>query len=287
MNEKKTFKNLLNPLFNSEFGRDLLVRLKNINVDTVCPDPKYIFRPYSGEFVTPDTVKVVIFFEEVIADRNIADGFGASSLDPKIRHRDQGKLLNMLYNSLYPYMNAEQFKNLNSSTSVIPWVKKGILPINMRMTTQNGIPGAHRGNFDWVEVSGHMVRELSRYRDNPERPLLFIFIGEAKKLMSYIQLAHHNYLTIDELTGIYNSAVFNEKNFFKLISQFFINFYPQECDYRELSIQEAIDKDKVLKLYQNNVVKQLLPYDDTMPGVIASQFDPKMKINLGPDLILR
>lgn len=285
-NNVMTFTHWMKELYQTPFFQDIIQKSKEASATKdFVPQPKYLFRAYDDSVITPDQVRVMIIMDETIPDPVIADGFALSSRNPNQRHPGLNQLLNILYHSMYKHVDINIFRSWFPITNIIPWIKKGILPVNVHLSTRSGIPQGHRYKIDWLEFTKFMVRKLSDYRNDPKQPIQFILIGEeANKLAGHIKGAHHLLLQYPKLTsGPIENIPPLEFSLFHQISRFYTQFYPDQCEKHEFYFRDTIDESKFNQMLADESVRNLLPSSKEISQLQNLNFNPKFIMLYGPN----
>lgn len=280
-----TFKKILQQFFATDKGKQVLAAAQKLSGEkNFVPQVNYLFRPYQTPEITPDNVRVMIFIDDVIPDVKLADGFALSSLDNHNKHPMLKKLLNIMYHSQYSYLNPKEFADWFPGAGIIPWVKKGILPVNIHLSTTNGILRAHKDKIDWLSMAQFVIERVSEHRDNPDKPIFFILIGEeANKLLGHIRRNHHNTYSAPGLSDDYKTAPEQEKALINLLSQHFVNFYPDNCIQRSFYYAPAVNSQIFDKLYAEFSVKEKIPFNPVNDLWEKFGLNPAVNINFGPN----
>lgn len=129
----------------ARIGRDYLI----------WPEPADRFRALDFENI--DNIKVILVGTRPISPAYCADGLSWSSLDQI--DRKMGRLYRKIYEDLgVIYDQGDNTKDR--------WVKQGILPLNMELTTHGG-----ESRTLWTDFTSAVLR----YFFNLDRPIVFLF----------------------------------------------------------------------------------------------------------------
>lgn len=162
-------------------------------------------------------LKAVIVGPEAYNTQSTEMGFAFSCMGQHTP-RELAEIQNEIRRSIFSGFPFNGKEVLFKTSNLTQWVHEGILPINMILTAQEGVVGAHK-NMGWETFTTELIRMLNNHHND----LVFMLWGKATHELEPLIDSRHLVLKAPKP----GTGKFYGCNHFKLCNEFILNRYNQ------------------------------------------------------------
>lgn len=204
MNKINSWNNII-----PNFENRALEILNNIQEQTekeITPCGNNILRAF--KLIAFEDVKVVILGQDPYPTKNVANGLAFAV-------NSENKIPSSLRN-IFKELNSDLNNKNLPDRNLLSWAEQGVLLLNVVLTTDVGVPHAHKG-FGWENLTDNVIKALSR----DTKPKVFMLWGnDAKSKYDLIQNFSHAILSashpspLSAYRGFFGCKHFSKANFY-------------------------------------------------------------------------